>query len=46
MKEEEIKGPKELTEINKEKENENGSDVRIHAFLFRNTSEIVYRLRI
>ncbi|XP_050476151.1 ESF1 homolog [Bombus huntii] len=26
MKEEEIKGPKELTEINKEKENENGSD--------------------
>lgn len=45
MKEEEIKGPKELTDINKESENEN--DVTVYFFIFlRNIKETIYRLKM
>ena len=45
MKEEEIKGPKELTDVNKEIENEN--DVTVHFFIFlRNLNKTVYKLKM
>ncbi|KOX77846.1 ESF1 like protein [Melipona quadrifasciata] len=45
MKEEEIKGPKELTDINKEIENEN--DVTVHFFIFlRNLNATLYKLKM